>query len=107
MKKLILMAAAILFSCSLFAQQRPATQATPEPLPARDVSGVVKDTKGETIMGASVMLKSDKDSLVTVTNEDGIFIFKDVKLATFTITVKFVGQKTIVKKLLMNDVAKR
>lgn len=109
MKKLILMAAAILFSCSLFAQQRPATtpQAVPEPLPSREVSGVVKDSKGETIIGATVKLISDKDSIQVPTNEDGIFIFKDVKLATFVLTVKAVGMKTITRKYLQNDVIKR
>lgn len=105
MKKLLLMAVALLFSCSLFAQQ-PA-QAVPEPLPSREVSGVVKDAKGETIIGASVKLVSPKDSLVTTTNEDGIFIFKDVKLATFVLTIKFVGQATEIRRYKQNDVIKR
>ncbi len=105
MKKLLLLAVALCMSCSLFAQQ-PAT-ALPEPLPARDVSGVIRDSKGETIIGASVKLISAKDSMQTATNEDGIFIFKDVKLATFTITVKGMGMKTIIRKYLQNDVLKR
>lgn len=134
MKKLLLLVAVLLFSCSLFAQQQPpsptpapaptaaptpatapAVGPTPavaapsigDPLPVRDVSGVIKDTKGETIIGATVKLISDKDSMQTATNEDGIFIFKDVKLATFVLTIKALGQKTIIRKLLNNDMVKR
>ncbi|MFD0752168.1 outer membrane beta-barrel protein [Mucilaginibacter calamicampi] len=86
---------------------RTVTPGLPDALDARDVSGVVKDSKGETVIGASVKLISAKDSLQTATNEDGIFIFKDVKLATFVITVKAMGMKTVIRKLLNNDVAKR
>jgi len=109
MKKLILTAVALFLCCSLFAQQQPAApaQGVPEPLPSREVSGVVKDSKGETIIGANIKLISAQDSMQTATNEDGIFIFKDVKLATFTITVKGMGLKTIVRKYLQNDVVKR
>lgn len=130
MKKFILIAVALFISYSVFAQQpapttppatqpatvapatqpaavRPATPGIPDALAARDVSGVVKDSKGETIIGANIKLVSEKDSLQTATNEDGIFIFKDVKLATFTITVKAMGMKTIIRKYLQNDVLKR
>lgn len=104
MKKIILSAVLMLISYSIFAQT-PA--ALPPPLETREVSGVVKDATGETLVGATVKLISAKDSLVTATNDDGIFIFKDVKLATFVITVKMIGQQTIVKKLKNSDVTKR
>lgn len=104
MKKIILSAVLMIISCSLFAQQ-PA--ALPPPLDTREVSGVIKDGTGETVVGATVKLISAKDSLVTSTNDDGIFIFKDVKLATFTITAKMIGQQTVIKKLKNSDITKR
>ncbi len=133
MKKLLLIAVALFLSCSVFAQQpvtpvtptpatppatvtppattpaaaRPATPALPDALPARDVSGVVKDSKGEPVIGATVKLISDQDSMQTAANEDGIFIFKDVKLATFVLTIKAMSMKTITRKYLQNDVLKR
>jgi hypothetical protein len=86
---------------------RPVTPGLPDALAARDVSGLVKDSKGEPVVGATVKLISEKDSLVAAANEDGIFIFKDVKLATFTLTIKSQGNKTIIRKYLQNDVLKR
>ncbi|MGY3214674.1 outer membrane beta-barrel protein [Mucilaginibacter sp. HD30] len=86
---------------------RPVTPGLPEPLPTREVSGLIKDTKGDPIIGATIKLISDKDSMQTAANEDGIFIFKDVKLATFVLTVKAMSMKTITRKYLQNDVIKR
>src|SRR4051812_23696245 len=107
MKKFLLIAVALFLSCSVFAQQpvtpatppatvtpatqptvtpattppavRPVTPGLPEPLPSREVSGMIKDTKGDPVIGATIKLISDKDSMQTAANEDGIFIFKDVK----------------------------
>ncbi len=68
---------------------------------------MVKDAKGEVIVGAVVTLKSTADSLVAATNEDGVFIFKEVKLATFLIEVKALGNAPFLKKYLNSDVSKR
>jgi hypothetical protein len=86
---------------------RPVTPGLPEPLPSREVSGVIKDTKGDPVIGATIKLISEKDSMQTAANEDGIFIFKDVKLATFTLTVKAMSMKTIIRKYFQNDLLKR
>nr|WP_294790278.1 TonB-dependent receptor [uncultured Mucilaginibacter sp.] len=102
----------LLLSGRLFAQV-PAAGRTrqpnvlPPPLLSREVSGVVKDAKGEVIVGAVVTLKSTADSLVAATNEDGVFIFKEVKLATFLIEVKALGNAPFLKKYLNSDVSKR
>ncbi|MGY3212628.1 outer membrane beta-barrel protein [Mucilaginibacter sp. HD30] len=101
----------LIFSCKSFAQV-PAARARrqnvlPPPLTSRQVSGVVKDANGETIVGAVVTLKSTADSLVAATNEDGVFIFKEVKLATFLIEVKALGNLPYLKRYLNNDVAQR
>jgi hypothetical protein len=107
MKK-ILLAITILLSLSakLFAQQG-GSKTTPPPLPFREVSGVVKDEKGETVIGATIVLKSTADTISTSTNEDGIFVIKNVKKAVFNVTVSSIGSITFVKKYLNSDVAKK
>ncbi|MFD0750270.1 outer membrane beta-barrel protein [Mucilaginibacter calamicampi] len=112
MKTLINLAFLLLiFSCRSFAQAPAARARRQEPLPppltSRQVSGVVKDAKGEIIVGAVVTLKSTTDSLVAATNEDGIFIFKEVKQATFLLEVKALGNLPYIKRYLNNDVAQR
>lgn len=102
----------LILSCKLFAQAPAAVRTRrentlPPPLTSREVSGLVKDEKGEIIIGAVVTLKSTADSLVAATNEDGIFIFKEVKMATFLVEVKALGNAPYLKKYLNNDVAKR
>ena len=112
MKTLVNLAILLLvFSCRSFAQV-PASRARrqaelPPPLATRQVSGVVKDAKGEIIVGAVITLKSTTDSLVTATNEDGIFIFKEVKQNTFLIEAKALGNLPFVKKYLYGDVTQR
>ncbi|MDB5115016.1 MAG: hypothetical protein JWQ79_508 [Mucilaginibacter sp.] len=108
MKKLIIIAALIVLSGRLFAQAPArAAGALPPPLSTREVSGIVKDETGQTVIGALVTLKSAKDTIRTSTNEDGIFIMKDVKLASFNITVASIGSVTFVKKYLNSDITRR
>jgi len=104
MKRLLVLTTVILLICGkLSAQNKP----LPPPLPSREVSGIVKDEKGEPVPGALVTLKSEVDTIKTATNEDGIFVFKDVKRATFNVTVSSIGLTTFVKKYLQSDVAKK
>jgi hypothetical protein len=115
MIRVVLFVFLILLSGRLFAQQPPPQQQNrpkpgvqlPPPLALREVSGIVKDQKGVTVIGATVSLVSKKDTIQSSTNEDGIFIFKNVKLATFVITVKSIGYETTIRKYLNNDVVKR
>lgn len=98
-----------LLSGKLFAQntpQRRTTPAVPPALPTRIVSGVIQDTTTTTIPGSTVMLKSDKDSLITTTNMDGVFVFRDVKRASFTLTISSMGYRGLVKKMKNNDAVK-
>lgn len=73
------------------------------PLKYRVVSGLIQDSTGQLIVGANLKLKSEKDSILTTSDKDGIFIFKDVRMASFVLTVSEVGYKTIVRKYLNND----
>ncbi|RZA00462.1 MAG: TonB-dependent receptor [Sphingobacteriaceae bacterium] len=103
----------VIASLQLFAQEpirRPATQtpaALPPPVDLREVSGVIKDPTGQGAVGATVFLKSDKDSMKVAANEDGVFIFKNVKMATFLITVTGEGYKPSVRKYENNDAVPR
>jgi hypothetical protein len=74
------------------------------PLNIREVSGIVRDSNGEGVIGATVVLTSAKDTLRTATNERGIFIFRNVRMATFVIKVTSVGERTFIKRFLFNDV---
>lgn len=113
MKKLFLVTAMVIASLQLFAQEpirRPANNtpaALPPPLELREVSGVIKDPTGQGAVGATVFLKSDKDSMKVAANEDGVFVFKNVKMATFLITVTGEGYKPSVRKYENNDAVAR
>jgi hypothetical protein len=88
--------------------QQPAKKDTPPPLPTRQISGIVKDSTDLGVIGATVSLTSDKDTLKTSTNSDGIFIFKDVKSATYTIVVQSIGyEKSPVMRFKQNDLIPR
>ena len=76
---------------NLFAQTPTSSSTPPPPLPTREISGIVKDSTDLGVIGATVTLTSEKDTLKTSTNNDGIFIFKNVKSATYTILVTSIG----------------
>jgi hypothetical protein len=116
MKKLFTILGLVLLSAQLFAQredrqggppqqQRTVTPPAP-PLATRDVSGIIKDESGQTVIGALVTLKSKKDTISGATNLDGVFIFKGVKQNTFNITVKNLGSKPFVQKYAFSDTKK-
>jgi len=109
MTRVFLIALLILLSGTLFAQQARTRSQTPlpPPLPFREVSGIVKDALGQTVTGATITLISKKDTLKTATNDDGIFVFKNVKMATFVITIKSIGYTTSIRRYLNNDAVKR
>jgi hypothetical protein len=119
MKKILTLATLLAVSAVAFAQRgggdggggiRPQQPQTPvvvaPPLAARDVSGVIKDEKGETVIGASVTLKSVKDTITVGSNEDGVFIFKGVKSNTFNVTVSNLGTLPFVQKYAFSDTKK-
>lgn len=88
--------------------QQPVKKEIPPPLPTRQISGIVKDSTDLGVIGATVSLTSDKDTLKTSTNSDGIFIFKDVKSATYTILVQSMGYaKSPVMRFKQNDMIPR
>ncbi|UEG51584.1 TonB-dependent receptor family protein [Mucilaginibacter daejeonensis] len=99
----------ILFLSSVLYAQVPGRPGgtTRPPLLTREVSGIVKDSTDEAVIGATVKLKTATDSAVTTTNADGIFIFKNVRSATFVITITNIGYRPMVKRMLNNDAIPR
>lgn len=67
-----------------------------------EVSGIVTDTADHVVTGATVTFHSLLDSIQINTNDEGIFIFKNVKSSVFTITVKAVGLRPSVFKYTFN-----
>lgn len=107
LKKLIVILLMTFSFTQVFSQQ-PAKKETPPPLPTRQVSGIVKDSTDLGVIGATVSLTSDKDTLKTSTNSDGIFIFKDVKSATYTLVIQSIGyEKSPVMRFKQNDLIPR
>jgi hypothetical protein len=108
MKKLLLLVLLITVTCGVYAQvpARGGAAAKP-PLPFREVSGIIKDSTDNTIIGATVKLKTGTDSMLTTTNPDGIFVFKNVKSATFVLSITSIGFRPVVRKMLNNDAVPR
>ncbi|WGQ08803.1 outer membrane beta-barrel protein [Pedobacter gandavensis] len=90
LKKTLLLLGFIFSSAYGFAQNQ-SKETAPPPLPTREISGIVKDSTDLGVIGATVTLTSVKDTLKTSTNSDGIFVFKNVKSATYTLMVQSIG----------------
>lgn len=109
LKKWLLMLLLIIGASQVFAQNtpRPTGGNTPAPIPLRQVSGVVKDSTDQTVIGATVTLTSSADTIKTLTNEDGIFIFKNVKSWIFKVQVTSIGYVSKVVSGKYNDATAR
>lgn len=68
-----------------------------------EVSGIVKDSTALAVPSAVVTLTSPKDTLRTVTNHDGIFVFKNVHSAQFLLTIKSLGSTAYNNRFFYND----
>lgn len=111
MKGIYVTLSVLLLSLRL-AAQAPVTTGKPanQPPPAlefRDVNGIVKDENDDPVPGALVHLRSPLDSMYTTTNNNGVFIFKQVRRAGFYITVSGPGLPTTTKLLRNNDLSKQ
>lgn len=63
-----------------------------------DISGIVNDSSGQVLIGANVWIVMDKDSIHTITDEQGVYYFDVVLPASFTIKVTMIGYETLCKK---------
>ena len=91
MKKNLLIVFSVFITQLLFAQA------------GRQVSGVITDSTGTSIIAASVKLTSPKDTLFTRTDIDGKFTFGGVKSSQFLITASSLGYQTLNKRFLYKD----
>jgi len=91
MKKLLTLIISILISYTASAQT------------SRDISGVVNDSTGTSVIAATVKYIAGKDTLFTRTNLDGEFTFKGVKSSTFLLTVSSLGYQPLNKRFLYKD----
>ncbi|MEJ6980367.1 TonB-dependent receptor [Pedobacter sp. P351] len=95
MKKIFILLAVIFLTGKIYAQTPAA--------PGREVSGIVKDSTDNGVIGAVVVLTTGTDSIKRVTSNSGVFVFKDVKSGQFTISVRSIGYRSFNKRFLYND----
>ncbi|WP_207420737.1 TonB-dependent receptor [Desertivirga brevis] len=79
----------------------------PSPSYQREVSGIVKDSVDDAVVGAIVVLKTERDSLKLSTNNQGVFIFRGVSAGQFILSVRSIGYRTFNKRYLYNDNTKQ
>lgn len=70
-------------------------------LPDNDLSGILKDANGRQVVGASVSIRENGSK--TITDTRGIFTFSHLRPGAYTITVKYVGFKTVTKKITVRN----
>ncbi|XHR97316.1 carboxypeptidase-like regulatory domain-containing protein [Mucilaginibacter sp. UC70_90] len=81
------------------------TQINKTRLPTKhEVSGIVKDSLGAPIANTLVVLVSPKDSISAFTNDDGVFIFKEINSADFELKLSHIGYTAIIKKFFFNAI---
>lgn len=108
MKIHLLLILLIALTTTLSAQKLPVVQSQAKvsvlpPLPLREIIGIVKDTANVGVQSITIRLTTDKDTLTVSTNLDGLFLFKNVKSATYTITINGLGYTPYVAKFKQND----
>lgn len=69
-----------------------------------EVSGIVKDSLGAPLANTLVILISPKDSVNAFTNDDGVFIFKEINSADFELKLSHIGYTAIRKKFFFNAI---
>lgn len=95
MKKILLFAFSLLLLQTLKAQTNI------------EVSGIVKDSTDNTVIGASVKLATAKDTISAITNTDGIFVFSKVKSSQFSLTISALGYQTVKRRYLYDPTSTR
>lgn len=104
---LVLLSILLAINLKTQAQNTPKGKNVPPPVAVREISGIVKDTTDLGVPGVTIRLTSEKDTLVTSSNPDGIFVFKNVKSATYTMSFTMLGYKQQINKYKQNDAIPR
>ncbi|WP_428328688.1 outer membrane beta-barrel protein [Mucilaginibacter sp.] len=69
----------------------------------RDVHGTVQDSTKLTLPGSTIKLLTDKDSLTTVTDAKGTFVFTGVKASQFSLVVQSIGYEPIKRRMVLDN----
>lgn len=105
--RLVLLLPFLCLALNMYAQNPTRGKNVPPPIAGREVSGIVKDSTDLGVPGVTIRLTSERDTLITSTNPDGIFVFKNVKLATYTMSFTMMGYKQQINKYKQNDAIPR
>ncbi|MGI4728218.1 MAG: carboxypeptidase regulatory-like domain-containing protein, partial [Janthinobacterium lividum] len=70
------------------------------------VQGTVQDSVGVPLAGSVITLKMAQDSLVTVTDNNGLFNFSTVKTASFSLKIRLIGFNEYTKPYQFNNAVK-
>lgn len=87
-------------NAQVFPQQQ---QQQTKPLEHRNVGGFVRDSLNKPIVGATVALYSEKDTLKTSTNNFGFYGFQKVKSADFLLSIHALGYDPYNRRYYNND----
>ncbi|MES2829717.1 MAG: carboxypeptidase-like regulatory domain-containing protein [Bacteroidota bacterium] len=68
-----------------------------------EISGTVKNMKGEVVEAATVFINGSKK--ITKTDEKGLFIFKTVSPGTYQIVINMIGYASIKENVVLQDKA--
>jgi len=107
LSRLVILLPFLCLSVSVYAQNPAIGKNVPPPISTREISGIVKDSTDLGVPGVTIRLTSERDTLITSTNPDGIFVFKNVKLATYTMSFTMMGYKQQINKYKQNDAVPR
>ena len=91
MLKLWFLSIALLIGLNSFAQT------------ARDIHGTVTDSTKQTLPGSTVKLLTGTDSLTTITNEKGAFVFPAIKGASFSLVIQSIGYDPIKRRFTLDN----
>jgi len=69
----------------------------------RDVHGTVTDSTKVTLPGSTVKLVTPTDSISTVTDAKGAFLFQSVKATQFSIVIQSIGFEPVRKHLVLDN----
>lgn len=67
----------------------------------RPVSGIVKDSTGVSVIGATIKLKAGKDSISTATDANGAFSFSNVQGNAFDLTLTSIGFQPLKRHMII------
>ena len=89
--KYFLMLAALFVSVNIFAQT------------ARDVHGSVTDSTKLSLPGSTVTLLTATDSVKTITDASGKFVFAGVKASQFSLVVQSIGYEPLKRRIVLDN----